>query len=513
MRRFIKSDQGVVTVYLLIIFVSVFFFCGVLIDLGRIMVAQRELQGAVHAGVRSVLANYSGDLKDYGLYAVNTDEAEELNVFKTIVSQNLSGGIEDSYFRLVDTRLEGEPTLLNEANLGQADWLERQMVEEMKYKGAIESFQFVAKLVTGIVNVFGGAVGKFMKNGKVSFDGSDEDKLYDMKHPPKDKDGNVDNSAKDQYEDMVDSAQERGEELARKYVDGELDEEQANKLMAKIKEMQNANKAFGVLSANTGTYEEPSWFNFWSYWNLLNWICPPLAKALKSLTYCFLLVNKLTVLTANQDEFANEVMINEYILMHFNHCKLGDPDGYPSHLGDHPIKDEEVEYIIYGQTQPGSNLNIVLDDLTCLRFGIRFLDVVRMGDVEPITAAICAGFWAAYDMYQLLSGESIQFSTYPGLSFNTTYADHLRLFLLLPSKDEKLARVQGLLDTNMQMKNNDLTYHVKDRPLQVKGTVTASVKLFFLPTIIKTLNYAGAFQGRLVGGNRYRLEATGSMYY
>ena len=80
-RSFFKTEQGAVSVFLLLIFLGMLMLAGLVVDISRVMVAERKVQTALNTAVRSVLADYDEELVgQYGIYGVpyTTRQAEEL---------------------------------------------------------------------------------------------------------------------------------------------------------------------------------------------------------------------------------------------------------------------------------------------------------------------------------------------------------------------------------------------------------------------------------------------------
>jgi hypothetical protein len=67
---------------------------------------------------------------------------------------------------------------------------------------------------------------------------------------------------------------------------------------------------------------------------------------------------------------------------------------------------------------------------------------------------------------------------------------------------KKLARMQTLTELNT---GQDLA----QIPVYVQGKVTTSIRLWFIPTVIKALK----INGGAVQGNRFIIEREASMYY
>ncbi len=80
MRKFVRSERGAVSVYLILIIVPIFLFQAVLIDFARIKLAEKETESAVKAAARSVMSAYDTELQAMGLYGlgISQDETEDV---------------------------------------------------------------------------------------------------------------------------------------------------------------------------------------------------------------------------------------------------------------------------------------------------------------------------------------------------------------------------------------------------------------------------------------------------
>lgn len=135
MGRLRRSEQGSVSIYLLIIFISVFFLNAVLIDYARIIIAKKETEAAVRTAVRSVLAGFDPTLySGFGIYGLTEEDQQEL--FLDVVNRNLD--TEDEYFHLVQPQVSNETAVLeHKYPLSDHTVFKRQILEEMKYKAPV----------------------------------------------------------------------------------------------------------------------------------------------------------------------------------------------------------------------------------------------------------------------------------------------------------------------------------------------------------------------------------------
>lgn len=139
MRTFIRSAQGAVSVYLILIIVPIFLFQAVLIDFARVKLAEKETESAVQAATRSVLSVFDPELQAMGLYGLGTSQEEMEEVFLKVFANNLSGEVSSGAFHYVDTKPAKMGIRVTPVyNLGSHAIFERQLLEDMKMKAPIE---------------------------------------------------------------------------------------------------------------------------------------------------------------------------------------------------------------------------------------------------------------------------------------------------------------------------------------------------------------------------------------
>lgn len=139
MRKFIRSEKGAVSVYLILIIVPIFLFQAVLIDFARIKLAEKETESAVKAAARSVMSAFDIELQAMGLYGLGISQEEAEDIFRDVVANNLSGRESPGTFQYVDTRpVEGGMRVTPVYTLASHVIFERQVLEDMKIKAPIE---------------------------------------------------------------------------------------------------------------------------------------------------------------------------------------------------------------------------------------------------------------------------------------------------------------------------------------------------------------------------------------
>jgi hypothetical protein len=131
-----NSRDGSVNVFLIGITAALFLFMAVLIDFARIAAFERLAESAVYSGVRSALSAYDGTLYErYGLFAKGGTDGGE--IFSRVVSAALIPENPDRGLRLLRADVADAEVSPGDS-LGLHAVLERQILEEMKYKAPID---------------------------------------------------------------------------------------------------------------------------------------------------------------------------------------------------------------------------------------------------------------------------------------------------------------------------------------------------------------------------------------
>lgn len=171
---------------------------------------------------------------------------------------------------------------------------------------------------------------------------------------------------------------------------------------------------------------------------------------------------------------------------------------------------QEVEYILYGFHNPTGNIAAAYGEIFALRLAIRTMEglLKNLNKGNPLlilAAALLYGIeHAVKDMLMLTKEGSIQLSDF--MKVKLTYRDHLRIFLLMHGPSERrLSRMLGLIRMNTGVP-------VEQRATYLKGGVSISMPLWFLPGVAKTLGASGALKGR-VEGSRYYVDKQADFSY
>ena len=131
-----NSRDGSVNVFLIGITAVLFFCVAVLIDFARIAAFERLAETAAYSGVRSALSAYDAALYErYGLFARGGTDGGE--IFKRVVSAAMTPENPDRGLRLLRADVSDAGVTPGDP-IGLHTVLERQILEEMKYKAPID---------------------------------------------------------------------------------------------------------------------------------------------------------------------------------------------------------------------------------------------------------------------------------------------------------------------------------------------------------------------------------------
>lgn len=128
-------EKGSITIYLVIVFMSMLMLFGLFIDLARIKIAQNQIRRVANASMRSVLAEYDTAFRSsYGLFG--TGERDFGKEFKTYVEANLSYDRQQNFTLL---NLKYESTQLELLHpVSDKEVLKQQILETVKYKAPVD---------------------------------------------------------------------------------------------------------------------------------------------------------------------------------------------------------------------------------------------------------------------------------------------------------------------------------------------------------------------------------------
>lgn len=163
---------------------------------------------------------------------------------------------------------------------------------------------------------------------------------------------------------------------------------------------------------------------------------------------------------------------------------------------------QELEYILYGFHNPAGNVAAAYTEIFAMRLSIRtmegFIEKASLGNpLAVLAAALLYGIQQAIqDMLLLCEKDSIPLSKY--LPAQLTYRDHLRLFMMLHGGGNvQLSRMLALIRLNTGI-NPD------ERSTYVSSNIKLGMRLWFLPGVVKLLDYSAGYSGEVQGSTYMR---------
>jgi hypothetical protein len=224
-------------------------------------------------------------------------------------------------------------------------------------------------------------------------------------------------------------------------------------------------------------------------------------------------------------EVRDEFYLDEFAVSKFNYRTLGLEKDVTGRIKDskelslpqnHTLVNQELEYLLYGANSCLGNYSAAYAEMFVFRLAVGTAEALTEPHIQSLNvgspllvflAAVAEGaIKAQIDMVKLVQGEAVPLSKKYGSVINLTYKDYLRIFLLLHSRDKVLlSRMQALIELNTGIP-------LKQSATYLSGTATTSVKLWFLPGIMKVLGVTGLSSCE-VSGSRCLITKTGVMAY
>ncbi|MEF2967078.1 hypothetical protein V3851_14645 [Paenibacillus sp. M1] len=136
MRRRRRSEQGAVSVFLIVIFAAVFAFVAIFIDFARMSALQAKTELLAHTASRSVMSAYDPQLlEQYGLFAFGETDAGY--IMSKVLQDQLDLMQRSDDLPVLGIRLDSSTAELQRP-LGTYAVFERQIREQMKYRAPID---------------------------------------------------------------------------------------------------------------------------------------------------------------------------------------------------------------------------------------------------------------------------------------------------------------------------------------------------------------------------------------
>lgn len=161
----------------------------------------------------------------------------------------------------------------------------------------------------------------------------------------------------------------------------------------------------------------------------------------------------------------------------------------------HPLTNQEVEYLIYGASSCAGNYSLAYAEMFAFRLAIRVTEALLEPGSKPLAAgspllvllaALAEGaIEAQQDMALLIQGEQVPVSKKLSPAITLSYKDYLRIFLLLHSKESTLlSRIQALVYLNTGV---DLT----ETATYVSGSASTTFRFWFMRGVTRLLGNNG----------------------
>jgi len=148
----LREEQGIVTIFILIVLIVFITFACILVDLTRIKVFETSVNKVVEASFTSVLANYTKEIMEqYGLLA-NYDDEYTGELFGEYLEKNIAENHKEGFINLYNTKIENiEVTKVYTLNNNEVQ--RQQIYKYMKYRGPANIAEFLSKLTE--INKYG----------------------------------------------------------------------------------------------------------------------------------------------------------------------------------------------------------------------------------------------------------------------------------------------------------------------------------------------------------------------
>jgi hypothetical protein len=201
----------------------------------------------------------------------------------------------------------------------------------------------------------------------------------------------------------------------------------------------------------------------------------------------------------------------EYSALYFQHFDVsklatlatGSAEGNSELIDQINPHAQEMEYILYGFHNPAGNVAAAYAEIFAMRLSIRtmegFIEKASLGNpLAVLAAALLYGIQQAIqDMLLLCEKGSIPLSKY--LPAQLTYRDHLRLFMMMHGGgDVQLSRMLALIRLNTGI-------NPQDKDTYVSSKIKLGMRLWFLPGVVKLLDYSAGYSGEVQGSAYMRV--------
>ena len=202
---------------------------------------------------------------------------------------------------------------------------------------------------------------------------------------------------------------------------------------------------------------------------------------------------------------------NEYAALYFPHFDVSGLVALTAGGEGDPIQElsdqmdphqQELEYILYGFYNPAGNVAAAYSEIFAARLAVRtmegFIEKAALGNPLAVTAAaLLYGLEKAIeDMVLLCKKGSLPLSKY--VPMQLTYRDYLRIFMLVHGGGEvQLSRMLALIRLNTGVNPAEKFTYASEE-------IRLGMRLWFLPGVIKALNYTAGLPGDVQKNTYYK---------
>lgn len=137
LKPFLFKNNGSVSIFAICIILPIFIINAVLIDMIRVMSAERQMDNAIEAALRSTMSNYNSQLAEYGIFVADN---EAVGNFESMLNKQLFTPEELSgYSNLSQVQITNANANYNSSmNILEPDVFKHQINETMKYQAPIQ---------------------------------------------------------------------------------------------------------------------------------------------------------------------------------------------------------------------------------------------------------------------------------------------------------------------------------------------------------------------------------------
>ncbi|WP_235941393.1 hypothetical protein [Paenibacillus puerhi] len=203
-------------------------------------------------------------------------------------------------------------------------------------------------------------------------------------------------------------------------------------------------------------------------------------------------------------DIRDEFYVDEYAVTKFSYRTLGlgrEASGGVrmskelSRPDQHPLTNQEVEYLIYGASSCASNYSLAYLEMFAFRLAVGTTEAL----LEPRNEALAAGspllvllaavaegaVRAQADMAKLIQGEEVALSRKLSPAVTLNYRDYLRIFLLLHSRESVLlSRMQALIHHHTSVDLSEVSTYAS-------GQATVSFRFWFMGSVMRLIGADG----------------------